>query len=270
MTGTVTIGIPHWQIKPLVMPCLRSIRKHSRKYDVKVIVVDNGSRDESLDYLRGLNWIKLIERPNESPANWPRNVFTAWDAAIKQCETDYFVCMHSDVFIKHPQWLDPFFKRFDDSPNVAAVGGWKLNLEHPLYAWQKQFFGKLLDDIKGKKHRSVDALYGHFPRDYCAMYRVKPILENGFRFTAKAEFTGGLQIIKQLWGAGLEHRMIPVPELAKYIVHVAHGSAAFAAEVSLKHTRSQKAVEKRVAKLFAEQWVKDLYSETQWDAPIVS
>ncbi len=50
----ITICIPHWQVKQYMTLCLRSIRKHSQKYDLQVIVVDNGSKDESLDYLRSL------------------------------------------------------------------------------------------------------------------------------------------------------------------------------------------------------------------------
>ena len=265
MRPSVTISMPHWQVKPLLMPCLRSIRKHSGNYDLKVIVVDNGSRDDSLDYLRNLSWIELIERPGESPDNWPHNVFTAWDEAIRQCDTDFFVCMHTDVFVKSDRWLDPFFRRFEESGKVAAVGAWKLNLEHPLYAWQKQFFSRLTDALKGKKRRSVERLYGYFPRDFCAMYRVAPIIENDFLFSKEAEFGGGLQIMQQLWQHGFEHRMIPVTELAKHIVHIAHGSAAVAAELNFGKSRFQREIEKRVEKLFAEQWVKDLFVQDEWD-----
>ncbi|MFQ5544938.1 MAG: glycosyltransferase family 2 protein, partial [Acidiferrobacterales bacterium] len=78
----VSICIPHWQVKPLISICLRSIRKHSKNYDVEIIVVDDGSKDESIEYLRSLKWIRLVERPNmqESPNNWPLNVCTAYDS----------------------------------------------------------------------------------------------------------------------------------------------------------------------------------------------
>ena len=168
----ITICIPHWQVRPLATICLRSIRKHSRKYDVEVIVVDNGSRDDSLGYLRKLKWIRLIERPDEVHTNWPLNVFTAWDLALREARGEFFVSMHSDVFVKHDDWLDPFLKEITSGANVAGVGGWKLVLESPFYVLQKQLFGyvwaslKQITGLKKKAHWKR----GHYPRDYCAMY----------------------------------------------------------------------------------------------------
>ena len=91
--------------------CLRSIRKHSGKYNLEVIVVDNGSGDGSLDYLRSIPWIRLLERPEERPQNWPLNVFTAWDRGLDVATGEYYLTMHSDVFVKSDNWLDPFLAR---------------------------------------------------------------------------------------------------------------------------------------------------------------
>ena len=126
----ITVCIPHWQVKVYMTLCLRSIRKHSQKYDLEVIVVDNGSRDESLNYLRALPWIRLIERPEEVHTNWPMNVFTAWDLGIRQATGDYFITMHSDVFVKSDDWLDPLLREISHDPSVAAAGAWKLELEN--------------------------------------------------------------------------------------------------------------------------------------------
>lgn len=264
MSGSVTIGIPHYQAKSLLIPCLRSIRKHSQRHEVTVIVVDNGSKDDSLDYLRNLAWIELIERPEETPANFLTNVFTAWDECIRRCNTDYFITMHADVFIKNDDWLDAFFSRFDESPQVAAVGGWKLTLEPRWYEWQKRIFANLGKRVRGRELRDVEALYGQFPRDYCAMYRVKPIVESDYRFAKPTEFSGGLQISLQLRDGGFEHRMIPLLEMAQNLVHARHGGVAVAG-LQLKRKGRQKQAERHVANLFAEPWVQTLYSETQWD-----
>jgi len=267
-TPNITICIPHWQVRPYITICLRSIRKHSEKYNLEVIVVDNGSRDESLDYLRSLSWICLIERPEEVHTNWPKNVFTAWDVGIRKSQCDYFVTMHSDVFVKRDDWLDPYLNGFDHDSSVAGVGAWKLVIENPLYAFQKRVFGYATSKIKvllGRK-KKVEWKQGHYPRDYCAMYRPDVILNNNMTFTSiHGKGGGGYSIASQIWDAGHETRMIPVYELARRIVHVAHGTAAIVAEKPLHHRRAQKKVERKVERLMQEPWVKELETDESLD-----
>jgi glycosyltransferase involved in cell wall biosynthesis len=266
---TISICIPHWQVKGMMALCLRSIRKHSAHYNLEILVVDNGSRDESLDYLRSLNWIRLIERPDESFQNWPMNVFTAWDLGYREACGEYFVTMHSDVFVRHDRWLDPFLREMAVSENVAASGAWKLNLESPLYAFQKRVVGTAVAGIKrafGRRNRS-SWKEGHYPRDYCAMYRRDLLLKHNCTFCPGEEsINGGYLIARQLWEQGYETRMIPLHEMAQRIVHVAHGTAAIAAEKPLNHKSAQLKVERRVRALFAEPWIEQLRQDNRLDA----
>ncbi|MFP4034017.1 MAG: glycosyltransferase family 2 protein, partial [Desulfovermiculus sp.] len=161
----VTICIPHWQVKRYITLCLRSIRKYSQKYDVQIIVVDNGSQDESLDYLRSLDWILLLERPEEVHTNWPHNVFTAWDYGLQYAAGDYYITMHSDVFVRAHDWLDPFLREFSTGDNVGGVGGWKLHIENPIYAFQKRVTGFMIKKIKQMAgiRKNVEWRIGHYP-----------------------------------------------------------------------------------------------------------
>jgi hypothetical protein len=265
----ISVCIPHWQVRDMMSICLRSIRKHSRKYDLEVIVVDNGSRDGSLDYLRSLSWIRLIERADESVANWPANVYTAWDLGARAAGGAFFVTMHSDVFVRDDDWLDPFLREFADSPRVAAAGAWKLALENPLYAFQKRIVGSCLAQIKrwlGRRARS-SIREGHYPRDYCAMYRTSVLVKNNLTFCTDGDLiTGGYSIARRLWSADYETRMIPVWEIAQKIVHVAHGTAAVSAEKPLHHRRAQRKAEDRARALMAEEWIEQLRRETTLDA----
>lgn len=265
----ITICIPHWQVKLYMMACLRSIRKHSGSYDLEVIVVDNGSRDESLDYLRSLNWIRLMERPGEVPANWPLNVFTAWDRGLDEATGDYFLTMHSDVFVKRDGWLDPLLREIDRSPTTAAAGAWKLELEHPLYAFQKRLFGYAVAGIKslfGRK-KAVHWKQRPYPRDYCALYRTGIVRRHELTFCpVNGCGGGGFSIAKQVWDAGYATGMVPVHEMAKYVYHVAHGTAAVVPEKPLNHRRSQKKVERKVETLLEQPWIQELLHDDSLDA----
>lgn len=264
---TVTVCIPHWQVEQYMTCCLRSIRKHSERYDLEVIVVDNGSEDESIDYLRSLDWIHLIERPEETSDNWPLNVFTAWDRGLEVATGEFYVTMHSDVFVKQDDWLDPFFREFNVSPDVAATGAWKLDLEHPLYAFQKRVVGYATARVKslfGKK-KPANWKTRRYPRDYCAMYRTEVLREHGLTFRpVNGCGGGGYSIAKQIWDADFNTGMIPVEELAEKVFHVAHGTAAVT-DKQLNHRRAQKKVEQKAADLFEELWILELQHDAALD-----
>lgn len=268
-TPKITVCIPHWQVQVYMTPCLRSIRKHSRKYDLEVIVVDNGSRDASLDWLRGLDWIRLIERPEEVHTNWPLNVFTAWDRGLAECDSPYYVTMHSDVFVKRDDWLDPLLREIERSDRIAASGAWKLELENPLYAWQKRIAGYATARVKELFGRHTMHAWDkqHYPRDYCAMYRRDVLVRHGLTFCpVNGAGGGGYSIAKQIWDAGYQMGMVPVREMARNIYHVAHGTAAVVSEKPLNHKRAQRKVETKVASLFEEPWIKALEADASLDA----
>src|SRR5690349_8060360 len=70
MTQQVTILIPNYKTLRLTKLCLRLLRKFTDLNKIRALVIDNDSQDESLDYLRTVTWIDLIERksiPGESP-----------------------------------------------------------------------------------------------------------------------------------------------------------------------------------------------------------
>lgn len=53
-TPEVTVIIANYKTPELTRLCLRLLRMHTAPERYKVIVVDNDSQDESLEYLRGL------------------------------------------------------------------------------------------------------------------------------------------------------------------------------------------------------------------------
>ena len=265
----ITVCIPHWQVGEYMTICLRSIRKHSARYDLEVIVVDNGSRDGSLQYLRSLDWIRLIERPDESPANWPENVFTAWDCGIREASGEYFVTMHSDVFVRRDGWLDSLLRAINARPGCAASGAWKLEIESPLYRWQKRVVGYVTAGVKrlaGRK-KNIKWKQGHYPRDYCAMYRRSVIVKHNLTFRRIHGQGGGYSIARQLWDHGYTVGMVPVREMAAGVYHVAHGTAAVRKEKPLNHRRAQRKVERKVEELFDQEWIKALQADASLDGP---
>jgi glycosyltransferase involved in cell wall biosynthesis len=264
----VTICIPHWHGGDLVKLCLRSIRRFTPADECEVIVVDNGSKDASLDYLRSVRWIRLIERPDETHANWPRNVATAWDLGAREARGKYYMIMHADVFARREGWLRLFVDALEADEKVGAAGGWKLEVVSPVYAALKRAtdvkaFRLWLRDKLGKR-TAPKGVRDLFPRDYCAIYRLAPIREHGFSFVQTVR-TAGEEIYVQLKSAGFRAQMIPTSELMQFIEHVAHGTAAVSSDAPLRHARSQAKVERRTRDVFASALVKELLTDETLD-----
>ncbi|HUT30545.1 MAG TPA: glycosyltransferase [Sedimentisphaerales bacterium] len=270
----VSICIPHWQVKELITLCLRAIRKYTQTVPIEVIVVDNGSQDESLDYLRGLSWIRLIERAKETPDYWVQAFISALDIGFESSRGEYFVIMHSDTIVKHPGWLERLLSPFDGDPKCAAAGAWKLEWRHPLYELTK----KLTDTKRAKlwlrrtfmRDPSAQQLKRELcPRDYCSMYRSEPIRRLGLRFDPKdgwAGYTAGEKMYYQLKEHGYHAVVIDSLEMMNYMVHLAHATAGLRpAERRLGHRHAQKKAERRLHRLFNSDLAKTLAVDDSLD-----
>ena len=121
--GKATICVVNYKTLEFTRLCLRSIRKFT-KYPYEVVVIDNDSQDDSLEYLKSLGWIRLIERQKigdlrlpiddcKSPqsticltADASRRKIGGYahaaglDLGLANCNTEFFVSMHSDTFIQ--------------------------------------------------------------------------------------------------------------------------------------------------------------------------
>ncbi len=274
----VSICMPHWQVKELVMPCLRAIRKFTRKIPIEVIVVDNGSQDESLPYLRSLSWIKLIERGKLTPENWVEAFVTALDLGFENSRGEYFIIMHTDTLIKDPGWLERLLSPLERDPKCAAVGAWKLELRHPVYE-----FTKKITDTKKAKLWLRRTLLGDAnarqlkrelcPRDYCAVYRSEPIRRLGLSFNARgrwAGYTAGEQMYYQLKENGYHAEVLDTAEMIKYMEHLAHATAGMRPKQRhLNHRHAQRKSERRLRRFFNSPLIKELMEDESLDRDLV-
>ena len=99
-----TICIVNYKTPELTRLCLRSIRKFTH-YPCEVLVIDNNSKDESLDYLRTLNWIRLIERDTQNDYGGGHSHAVALELGLEKCNTEFFISMHSDTIVQKENWL---------------------------------------------------------------------------------------------------------------------------------------------------------------------
>ena len=213
----LTVIIPNYKTPELTKICLRLLRKYSTPDQLKVIVIDNASADSSIEYLRQLKWIKLIERQVLPEESGPQMHARALDEAFALVDTPFVMIMHTDTFILRPDWIDYLLGHFD-SDRTAGVGSWKL--EPP-----KSFIWKLAHSLeekfrilRGKKCKKEV----RYLRSHCAVYRSELVRKytDGFYDNESA----GKNMHLKLVSAGYDMLFLPSDELGKFICHLNHAT----------------------------------------------
>jgi len=222
-----TICVVNYKTLDFTRLCLRSIRKFTT-YPYEVIVVDNNSQDQSLDYLKGLSWIRLIERrhSNEQPSGFAHAI--GLDLGLKNCNTEFFVSMHSDTFVKKEGWLTDLISYFDNDKNVACVGSGKIELTPK---WRNLL--KKATDIrtfKRKLFREPDPIgkYRYYNRTICCIYRTDILKRENLSFGTDQNIglTGGKKLYFELVDRGYKTVELPPAIMGQFVYHLAHATQA--------------------------------------------
>lgn len=224
----VTILIPNYKTLELTKLCLRLLRKYTDLGLAHFIVIDNNSQDESLEYLRTLPWIKLVERspvPGESPA---LSHARALDLGLSYVTTPYVLSIHTDTLMRNQEWLPFLLQYIQDKPKVAGVGSWKLESK-PFYRRWAKFIERQTQmayfRLSGKKDHMLEGVGKnyYYLRSHCALYRVDLLLKYSLTF-ADAEETAGKLMHKKLVDLGYDMIFLPSETLGQYIDHINHAT----------------------------------------------
>ena len=109
----VAIVILNWNGRNMLAKYLPTVLEFSRE-DAEVIVADNASTDDSLEWLRN-------NYPNLRIIALDRNYGFAegYNRALSQIESKYYVLLNSDVLVTH-HWLTPLIEEMDVHADIAA------------------------------------------------------------------------------------------------------------------------------------------------------
>ncbi|MCX7008119.1 MAG: glycosyltransferase family A protein [Kiritimatiellaeota bacterium] len=203
----VTILIPHFQTPDSIKLCLRSLRKFTAQ-SLTVRILDNGSRDASLDYLRSVKWIELIET---GVANhiWSAH-YSALNAAVPLVTTPYFLLMHSDTYVHHPQWLEFLLARA--RAGCVAVGPRHQRVPVRTLGWLPK---ALVQHLRIRERApGVPEL-----RSFCALYETATFRQLGCQFSTADSLDITCAVNEQLVRAG--HRICGLSAfaLSPYLFH---------------------------------------------------
>ncbi len=110
--STVAVVILNWNGQKFLEKFLPSVIERSG--NARIIVADNDSRDNSVDYLKkNFPLVELII--NESNGGYAKG----YNDALKQIDTDYYVLLNSDIEVTEG-WIEPVISLMDSDPTIAA------------------------------------------------------------------------------------------------------------------------------------------------------
>jgi glycosyltransferase involved in cell wall biosynthesis len=114
-----SIIIPTFNGASRIGNCLDSLVKQTTGRDVEILVVDDGSTDNTAQVVRGHSLVRLITQTNAGPAS-ARNR-GAMEAKGK------ILLFTDDDCVPMPDWLEAMLEPFDDSEVIGAKGVYRTH-----------------------------------------------------------------------------------------------------------------------------------------------
>jgi GT2 family glycosyltransferase len=133
----VAVVIPNWNGETWLPGCLRGLFAQDFR-DFEVVLVDNGSSDNSLSFVRqSYPQVQIVSfREN-------RGFAVAVNAGIRAGRSEYVALLNTDTFPR-PGWLSSLVETMDSSPpEVVGLASKMLNMSNPaivddagdLFSW---------------------------------------------------------------------------------------------------------------------------------------
>lgn len=253
----VTILVPNFRTPEVTRLCLRLLRRHTDPDRARVVVIDNDSADESLDYLRSLGWITLIERRPAGPEAVAKAHARALDLGLEAVDTPFALSIHTDTFVRRDDWLDVLLAPMRDDPAVAGVGSWKLEMRPWPQRWAKaaeRRVQRLVFPLIGKGYGKLEGLGDNwfYLRSHCALYRTERVRQSGLGFDAGDDHTpAGKLLHRRLEEQGWRMVFLPGERLSRYLVHVNHATMVLNPDLGAK-SRTIRAGQRRLVRIRTE------------------
>jgi glycosyltransferase involved in cell wall biosynthesis len=176
MQPTISIIIPQYKTFQVTQLCLRALKKFST-LNIEVIVVDNNSADDSLEYLEKNKWIQLIS--NKEAAIGGAGHKQALDIVIKAAKGDWILLFHSDTIVLKQGWDANLLNLVQQYPQVIGAISVVRDI-NPFASWRSKLFRRF-KERQYAYHHTLDTSSNKM-MSYCFLIKRDFLLESGFNF----------------------------------------------------------------------------------------
>jgi hypothetical protein len=234
-----SIALVNYKTFELTKISLELLKKHLSKRGidpdrVDVWVVDNNSQDESLEYLRSLDWINLIERvPTEHEEGFVAHG-KGLDLILHEIKSDYLFLMHTDTFIYDASVFDLMLNFCLMDQEIVTVGCLEqVNRGYVRSGWRiiSRFFKYYLRGLKlflGLNSRPPKPYLEIYLKSFFALWNVKVMKEKGYSFFMENRIPS-YALQDKLKKDGYRIKVISPMKLFKFLDHVEAGTVGLRA-----------------------------------------
>lgn len=117
----LSIIIPTWNTAEITLKCIKTIQKYIKNFSYEIIVVDNGSTDDTLKVLSSTK-VKIIK--NKKNLGFAK----ANNQAVKIAQGEYFLFLNSDMELINSSLID-MFNFIKNDPQIGLIGPQFLNTD---------------------------------------------------------------------------------------------------------------------------------------------
>jgi len=140
-TRKLSIIVLTWNGLEYTKMCMESLKKSAVEFGCSIYVVDNGSTDGTLDYLKSLDWIQLIANDKNLGFVKGNNV------AINQIVDGDILLLNNDIIIIQDDWLNILQKTAYEKEENGVIGCRLVNekgefLHAGTYIYPETYWGQ--------------------------------------------------------------------------------------------------------------------------------
>ncbi|UQS14283.1 glycosyltransferase family 2 protein [Pseudomonas sp. HS6] len=238
-----SLVLVNYKTPEITRMCLEFLQEYVREQQIPVWVVDNDSADESLAYLRSLDWINLIERP--SPYKEAGHIAhgKALDLALEKVETDYLFLLHTDTFVFDSTVFSMMINECMQSLDTAAVGcveqldrgvlrdTWRLSSRYFKHYFRRAKLQLGLRSREPKPYRETHL------KSFCTLWNARLIKAHGLHFSMD-DRVPGYTLQDRLSNLGYGIRFLSPRTIFRYLDHIQAGTVAAAGGYTKNHRRT--------------------------------
>jgi len=265
--GKATICVVNYKTLDFTRLCLRSIRKFTH-CPYELVVVDNDSQDASLDYLKSLGWIRLIQRhPGADEPGGGYAHAAGLDLCLQSCGTEFFVSLHSDTFVIKDNWLADLIGYFGSERNVACIGSGKVELTPIWRVLLRKATDFRTSWRKILRQPDTTGKFRYYNRTICSLYRTDILRREKLSFLMGRDegLTGGKKLYFELVDRGYKTVELPPSLMARYVVHLAHATQVINPEEFSLRARTIRRCRRLVEKVLSSPTAQSILADDSLD-----